>query len=141
LIKKAEPEKPVLNRVGKLLKINIMATYSFSEEAISNAIDAAKKTYEGSVLDAKNSGFEASRGGCMLVSAECIKVTTEGHSVCINLRLGFGKHCFSLPVSIPSGSVGQACISICTTWGIPTGVKISVVIAGITVVSQSFGKC
>ncbi|MGB0879355.1 MAG: hypothetical protein ACPGTO_02175 [Polaribacter sp.] len=116
-------------------------TYSFSEEAISHALDAAKATYEGSVLDAKNSDFKTHRGGCMLVSAECIKVTTQGHRVCINLPLGFGKHCFSLPVSIPSGSIGQACISICTTWGIPTGVKVSIVIGGVTVVSQSFGKC
>jgi hypothetical protein len=118
-----------------------MAIYSFSEEAIKNAIDAAKNTHKGSQLNAAKSDFDISRGGCMLVSAECIKVTTEGHSVCVSLPLGIGKHCFSIPVSIPSGSVGQACLSICTTWGIPTGVKVSIVIAGITVISQSFGKC
>lgn len=119
-----------------------MATYySFSEEAISNAIEAAKNTHKETQLNATKSDFNVHRGGCMLVAAECVKVTTEGHSVCVELPLGFGKHCFNLPVSIPSGSVGQACLSICTTWGVPTGVKVSVVIAGITVVSQSFGKC
>lgn len=118
-----------------------MSTYSFSEEAIKNAIQAAKSTHENHQLDATKADFDISKGGCMLVSAECIKVTTSGNQVCINLPLGIGKHCFTLPVSIPSGSVGQACLSICTTWGIPTGVKVTVVIAGVTVVSQSFGKC
>ncbi len=118
-----------------------MATYSFSEEAIENAIDAAKKTYEGSVLDAKKSGFEVSHGGCMLVSAECIKVITEGNKVCLKLPLGFGKHCFSLPVNILSGTPGQACISICTTWGVPTGIRITIIIGGITIIHKTFGKC
>lgn len=77
----------------------------------------------------------------MLVGAECISVTTENHQVCISLPLGFGKHCFSIPVSIPDGSVGKACLSICTTWGIPTGVRITIEIGGITVINQTFGKC
>jgi len=118
-----------------------MATYSFSEEAINNAIEAARETHAGKQLMATEGDFNISGGGCMLVAAECIKVVTKGNQVCVKLPLGFGTHCFTLPVSIPSGSVGQACLSICTTWGIPTGVKVSVVIAGITVVSQSFGKC
>ena len=58
-----------------------------------------------------------------------------------NLSFGFGQHCFSLPITIPSGSVGEACLSIRTTWGIPTGVRVKVTIAGVQVVSQSFGKC
>lgn len=118
-----------------------MATYSFSEEAISNAIEAAKETHKENQLNAAKSDFDISVGGCMLVSAGCIEVKTEGHKVCVNLPLKFGKHCFSLPVTIPSGSVGKACLSICTTFGIPTGVKVTVTIAGIIVVSQSFGKC
>ena len=118
-----------------------MATYSFSEEAINNAIEAAKQTHSSTQLNATQDDFNVSRGSCMLVAAECISVTTEGRSVCVNLPLGFGKHCFTLPITIPSGSVGQACLHICTTWGVPTGVKLTIVIAGITVVSQSFGKC
>lgn len=118
-----------------------MKYYSFSDEAIKNAIEAAKGTHKDVQLDASKPDFNTHKGGCMLVAAECISVTTEGNKVCVNLPLGFGKHCFTLPISIPSGSVGQACISICTTWGIPTGVKVSIVIAGITVISQSFGKC
>lgn len=118
-----------------------MSTYSFSDEAVANAIAAAKKTHEETQLDATASNFNIHKGGCMLVAAECISVTTENHKVCINLPLGLGKHCLSLPVSIPDGTAGKACLSICTTWGIPTGVKVTVTIAGVTVVSQSFGKC
>lgn len=118
-----------------------MNYYSFSDEAVNNALAAAKQTHEGSQLQATEADFNIQKGGCMLVAAECVKVTTENHKVCINLPLGLGKHCLNLPVSIPDGTVGQACLSICTTWGIPTGVKVSVVIAGVTVVSQTFGKC
>jgi len=118
-----------------------MEFYKFSEESISNAVEAAKKTHEETQLKATESDFNIYKGGCMLVAAECISVTTKNHKVCVNLPLGLGKHCFSLPVSIPDGTVGKACLSICTTWGVPTGVKVSVIIGGITVVSQTFGKC
>lgn len=115
--------------------------YSFSEEAIQNALEAARKTHEGSNLKASGSDFDVSKGGELHVAAECVSVTVENNKVCVELPLGFGKHCITLPVSFPNGTVGQACLGICTTWGIPTGVKVSVVIAGVTVVSQVFGKC
>ena len=118
-----------------------MTTYKFSEEAISNALEAAKNTHEGNQLNAAHPDFDINKGGCLLVSAECISVTVENHKVCINLPLHLGNHCISIPVNIPEGTVGQACLSICTTWGIPTGVKVSVIIGGITVISQTFGKC
>lgn len=115
--------------------------YSFDEKAIQAALDAAKKTHEGTDLTQINSEFNTSKGGDLSVSAQCVKITVENNKVCIDLPLGLGKHCLTIPVSVPNGSVGQACLNICTTWGIPTGVKVSVIIAGITVVSQVFGKC
>lgn len=118
-----------------------MATYSFNEEAIANAIDAAKKTHEQNQLNAKETNLSISSEGCSLIAGGCISVTTEDHKVCLNLPLRIGKYCFSLPVSIPNGTVGEACIHICTTWGIPTGVKVTVSIAGKTIVTKSFGKC
>jgi len=121
-----------------------MSELKFSEEAISNALEAAKRAHADTQMSAKGndaSDLNLSSAGCLLVAAECISITVDNNRVCINLPLGIGSHCFSLPLSIPNGSVGQACLSICTTWGIPTGVKVSVIIAGITVISQSFGKC
>jgi hypothetical protein len=118
-----------------------MTIYKFNDVAISNAIDAAKKTHEQNQQKSTESGVNVSKGECLQVSAECISITTEDHKVCINLPLGFGKYCFSIPLSIPEGTAGKACLSICTTWGIPTGIKVTIEIGGITIVSQSFGKC
>ena len=99
------------------------------------------KTHEGQQLKATSSSFDTTKGGDLAVAAQCISITVEDHKVCINLPLGFGKHCISIPVNIPNGTAGKACLKICTTWGIPTGIKVSVEIGGITVVSQTFGKC
>lgn len=115
--------------------------YTFDKKAIANALEAAANTHKGSQLKATESEFNITKGGDLLVAAECVAITVENNKVCIDLPLGLGKHCLNLPVSIPNGTAGKACLSICTTWGIPTGVKVSVVIAGITVVSQTFGKC
>ena len=119
-----------------------MATYyNFDEKAISEALDAAKRTHERSQLKATESDFNHLKGGELAVAAGCISVTVEDHKVCVDLPLGLGKHCIGIPISIPSGTAAKACLSICTTWGVPTGVKVSVEVAGITVVSQTFGKC
>ncbi|MBI9053255.1 MAG: hypothetical protein JEY96_05525 [Bacteroidales bacterium] len=118
-----------------------MEIYKFSKESISNATEAAKKTHEETQMNATEHDFNIHKGGCLLVAAECISVKIENHKICIDLPLGLGKHCISIPVSIPDGTVGKACLSICTTWGIPTGVKVSVIIGGVTIITQSFGKC
>jgi hypothetical protein len=112
--------------------------YTFSEEAVQAAVDAAKASFSEFSLQEFNANAASPE---ISFGAECISVTTSGNQVCFDLPLGFGQHCFTIPVSIPSGSVGQACLSICTIWGIPTGVRVTVTIAGMQVVSQSFGKC
>lgn len=118
-----------------------MATYSFSETAINHAIEAAKHTHEEQQISTKDTSTNLYHIGCMLVSAECMKVKVENHKVCIKLPLKLGKHCFILPASIPDGSVGKACLTICTHFGVPTGVKVTIYIDQVIVVSQSFGKC
>lgn len=112
--------------------------YVFSDEAVQAAVNAAKANFNEIPLQEFNANSASPE---ISFGAECISVTTSGNQVCFDLPLGFGQHCFSLPITIPSGSVGQACLSICTTWGIPTGVRVTVTIAGVQVVSQSFGKC
>lgn len=115
--------------------------YSFDDEAIQNALDAAKRNHEELLTSTDGAPFDPKSGGHLFVSAQCVSVTVEDHKICIKLPLGLGKHCIGIPVNIPNGTAGKACLGICTTFGIPTGVKVSVVIAGVTVVSQSFGKC
>jgi hypothetical protein len=114
--------------------------YSFSEEAVQNAIHAAKSTHEAQSEEKGAVKIHARNAGSLCVSAECISIVVKDGKVCVELPLGFGKICLSIPSSIPSGTAGQACLSICTTWpGIPTGVRVTVVIAGVTVVNQAFG--
>ncbi|PHN07618.1 hypothetical protein [Flavilitoribacter nigricans] len=115
--------------------------YSFSQDAVEAAINAAKSTHEGTELDATKNGFDIKKGGHLAALAECISVKVEDHKICIELPLGLGSHCISIPLTVPNGTAAQACLTICTTWGIPTGVKVEVKVAGVTVISQSFGKC
>lgn len=137
-----------------------MADHSFSEEAFKDAIESAKATHsdakaeaqgakaqsaEAQSAEAQRFGFDFSNGGgmqegTMQIMAQCISVTTANRKICITLPV-VGKKCFTVPLNIPNGKVGKACLSVCTKFGIPTGVKVSITIAGVTVINQQFGFC
>ena len=137
-----------------------MEDFRFDEAAIKDAIESAKATHSDALAAAKGAeakgaeaqsaeaqsfGFDLSKGGgmqegTMEIMAQCISVTTANHKICISLPV-VGKRCLTVPVNIPNGKVGKACLSICTKFGIPTGVKVSVTIGGVTVIRQSFGIC
>lgn len=111
--------------------------YSFSEEAISGALETARQAHEGTDLRAITE-ISTSHSPITLL-AECINVTTRNHQVCLDLPLGLGSACLPIPFNIPDGTIAQACLDICTTLGIPTGVCVRVVVGGVTVVRQCFG--
>lgn len=113
---------------------------SFSDEAVSGALEAARRRFEGRDLQAA-AQISALDAGELRMLAECISVTVSGNQVCLNLPLGLGNACLPIPFNVPNGTVAQACLSICTTFGIPTGVKVQVIVGGITIVEQTFGKC
>jgi len=123
--------------------------YSFDDNTINEAIASVKDSFagvlqgsaEGVTSIASSAFLDSTANPSLSVYGGCIAVVTENHKICLNLPLGLGSHCLPLPISVPDGTAGEACLEICTTWGIPTGVKVSVKIAGITVVSQTFGKC
>ncbi|MCE7993450.1 MAG: hypothetical protein HEP71_15795 [Roseivirga sp.] len=115
--------------------------YSFDEKAISDALEAAERNRQRTSAIAKSTEFDLTHGGEISLFAQCVSVTVENNHVCVNLPLGLGSKCISIPLSIPNGTAGKACLNICTTWGIPTGVRVSVEIGGVTVVNQTFGKC
>ena len=118
-----------------------MPVYKFNESAISNAIEAAKRTHESTQLNANESDFDIHKGACLSMSAECITVEVENHQICLDLPMKLGKHCIGIPINFPNGTDAQACLSLCAHWGIPTGVEVTVKILGVTVASQKFGKC
>jgi len=110
--------------------------YSFSEEAVSRALEAARKPYEGRDLRAD---IPTSQSPSLRSIGDCVDLTSGASEVCLRLPLGLGRHCISLPFDLPDGVAAQACLYICTTWGIPTGVSVRVTVGGFTVADQSFG--
>ncbi len=119
-----------------------MADYpGFDEEKVQHALDAAQRHNDAVGLQNSDGGPNILAGGEFAVQAQRISVTVKNNKVCLNLPLGIGSVCLPIPVSIPDGTAAEACLSICTTWGIPTGVKVTVSVAGHTIVTKSFGKC
>jgi hypothetical protein len=117
--------------------------YEFDQSAVDAALEVARRRHDNHAA-AKNLTAQSALpagGGHVAVAAQCISVTVENNQVCINLPLGLGKHCLPLPVSIPNGTAAEACLDVCTKFGIPTGVKVSIKVAGSTVISETFGIC
>ncbi len=116
--------------------------HPFDDAATKATIETAKKHYQA-LAAAKQStaGDSIADDGHLKLLASCISVTVSGGKICLNLPLGIGSVCLPIPAVFPDGTAAQACLSICTTWGIPTGVKVTVAIAGQIVVEKSFGKC
>ncbi|CAN5504958.1 hypothetical protein BH11PSE4_BH11PSE4_06530 [soil metagenome] len=112
---------------------------SFSDAAVQAAISSAKSYYDDRLQKGLHSGLGVDDGHLSTL-AECVTLTVSNGQACLNLPLGIGHVCLPVPVSY-DGKVASACLSICTTWGIPTGVRVTVTVAGVTIVSKSFGKC
>lgn len=120
----------------------IMASYpGFDEEKVQQALQAASQHNETVGVATADGAPNILGGGEYAVLAECISVTVGNHKVCLNLPLGIGSVCIPIPISVPDGTAAEACLHICTTWGVPTGVKVTISVAGHTIVSKSFGKC
>jgi len=116
--------------------------HSFSEEATQSAIETAQQHYgdaQANFLASESLSISQDNGQLSLL-AHCITLTISNGKVCLNLPLGIGKVCLPVPISY-NGKLAEACISVCTVWGIPTGVKVNVTVGGMTVVSKSFGRC
>ncbi len=111
---------------------------SFDSEIISQSLDAARQHSETARAGLTDSQIELS-DGALTIGAQCISVTVQNHQICINLPLGIGSKCFPVPSWVPEGSAVQACLNICTKWGIPCGVELTVSLAGTLVFKKGFG--
>ena len=111
---------------------------SFSDTKVQEALDSAKKFYqERHSQRAQTIGID---DGHLSTRAECITLTISNGQACVNLPLGIGKICLPIPISY-DGQVASVCLDICTTWGIPTGVRVTVSVAGVVIVQKTFLKC
>lgn len=78
-------------------------------------------------------------GNEVSVFAQCIDVVVAGGKICLKIPI-FGNVCLPIPTPFPDGTAASACLSICGSF-IPTGVKVTVSIAGHVVLTKVFGKC
>ncbi|MBN8808516.1 MAG: hypothetical protein J0I47_09850 [Sphingomonas sp.] len=77
--------------------------------------------------------------GALKLGAQCISVTVQNGQVCLELPLGIGKVCLPVPGWVPSGTAAQACLDICTKFGFPCGVEVTVSVAGQRILQKGFG--
>jgi len=69
----------------------------------------------------------------------CVSGTVSNGKACVNTPIG--DECVSIPSFVPSGTAFSACADLCKTFGIPTGVCITVKALGKQVARECFGKC
>ena len=111
----------------------------FDAQAVEQALEAARRHSQMRQEALAGSGQIALDDGSLKVGAQCISVTVQNDQVCVNLPLGIGSVCLPVPSWVPDGTAAQACIDICTKWGIPCGVELTVSVAGQTVVQKNYG--
>ena len=115
--------------------------YKFDNAKVTLALAAARSSF-GQLDEMKITSEDALPSvTSLMLTADCISVKVEDGEICLELPFGFGNVCLPLPIDPPNGTVGEACLKICTTFGIPTGIKVTVTIGGSVVVEQSFGVC
>ena len=114
---------------------------SFDNDKIAQSIEAARRHHADRMRATHEAGPEGMQlaDGALMMAGGCIEVKVGDGKVCLNLPLGLGSHCLPIPGWVPSGTPAKACISICTKWGIPCGVEVSVTVGGVVVVKQGFG--
>ena len=103
-------------------------------------IGPASAKDEGQTAAALRSTPGMLSGPNVTASATCIGVGIVNRRVCLKVPV-VGNICMPV-VSVPLGNVSaQACVSVCTKWGVPTGACVSVKVSGHQVARQCFGWC
>lgn len=112
----------------------------FDKQSIEHALDAAQR-HARELTAQKGAVTHQSplEDGALKVSAKCISVTVADGKVCLNLPFGIGNVCLPVPSWVPNGTAAQACLDICTKWGVPCGVEVTVSVAGQRVIQKHFG--
>lgn len=111
---------------------------SFDPEIIAHALETAQRHNDTLRTAAADAPMQLT-DGALSVSAQCVSVTVTNGQVCLNLPLGIGSVCLPVPAWVPDGTAAQACLDICTKWGIPCGVQVTVSVAGQQIIAKGFG--
>lgn len=120
-----------------------MTTYhEFDQLEIQNSLDNVAQYHKDNPPSSSLVGGVLSDDGHLsFAAAQCISLTVEDNKVCLNLPFNIGQVCLPIPPFVPNGTAASACLDICTTWGIPTGIKVTVSALNRVVIRKSFGKC
>ena len=110
----------------------------FSADAVNQTLEAAQ-AHVARFRPAAINHETALADGSLKLLVECVTVTVHNGRVCADLPLGLGHQCLPIPSWLPSGAAAQACLRLCTTWGIPCGAELTVSAAGKVVAEQRFG--
>ena len=119
--------------------------HEFDDNAIDEAVGSARAYHQEAGTAPRESAMAESQpdfsdSGQMELAAQCIDVTVANKKICVKLPK-VGKVCLPVPGFVPNGTVAQACISVCTKFGIPTGVRLTVTVAGKVILRKTFGVC
>lgn len=117
--------------------------HEFNKDQIDASLKEIAQHHDHKKLLSTGSGGNlADNGHISFAAAECISVdVNDNGKVCIGLPLGIGKVCIPIPSIFPPGTAGKACLHICTTFGFPTGVKVTISVLGHVIITKIFGKC
>lgn len=113
---------------------------SFDEQAIQQAIETAQR-HSQALRDESGGQTIGSDNGELMVSAQCIRLSVENGQVCLSLPFGLGSVCLPVPSWVPNGATVSACLDICSVFGVPCGVKVTVSFNNTPIVQKGFGCC
>ena len=117
-----------------------MSTYhSFDEKKISGILEELSKRASENA-SASQAQIDTTDTGELSISAGCISVVIENGHICLDLPV-VGQKCIPIPLPFPDSTVAKACLSICTRFFIPTGVRITVEVEGEKILEKVFGSC
>jgi hypothetical protein len=110
----------------------------FDEQAVTATLEAARQPFEGTDFRSQTDISTLDRSELELRAA-CIAIASRNHRVCLSLPLGIGRVCIPVPFDLPDGTAVRACLSIRTgPFGIPTGVCVTLYVAGERVARKCF---
>ncbi|MEM6484027.1 MAG: hypothetical protein AAF662_03440 [Pseudomonadota bacterium] len=80
-------------------------------------------------------------GHVRMALAACISVTVSEGKICLNLPFDIGDICLPIPPWVPEGTAAKACIDVCSTFGVPTGIEVTVSALDTVLLRRSWGRC
>lgn len=110
---------------------------SFDDAIIQQTLDAARQ-YGQKRHAEMMAGPLKLEDGALKLAAQCVSVTVTNGQICLNLPI-VGSQCLPIPSWIPNGTAAQACLHICTHWGIPCGIEVTVSVANREILKKGFG--